>query len=393
MDKKKISIIGSGTGGCLTTSTLLKNPNLEITWYSDPNIPALSVGEGSFPFLPSSLYSDWGASYEILDSLDATIKKGIRKMNWGGSGDFNHDFPAGITGIHFNASKYQSFIIKNAPLRNITIIKEHIDNPLDLDSDHIINCTGYPNPNDSDYHISSYIPVNSVHVVQCHRDIPSLNYLEDTLTMARPYGWVFGIPLKNRYSIGYLYNKDINTLEEVQKDIKEVFKQFNLTPSNKTNSFSFNNYFRKENFSERISYNGNASSFLEPLEATTLSLYNQNANFINSILNNDLNTTKANKLFINSIKQIEGLIMLHYLAGSKYKTPFWEYAQEKAHLCINEISKDPLFKKIIFQSSLCHNPHNIPNVTDVYGTWNPLSYYVNLKGLGIYDKINKLVNI
>jgi hypothetical protein len=86
------------------------------------------------------------------------------------------------------------------------------------------------------------------------------------------YGWVFGIPLQNRISIGYLYNSDINSIEDIKKDIQNVFDEYHLTPSEKTQNFSFNSFYRKNNFSSKVIYNGNASFFLEPLEATSTGL-------------------------------------------------------------------------------------------------------------------------
>jgi hypothetical protein len=86
------------------------------------------------------------------------------------------------------------------------------------------------------------------------------------------HGWVFGIPLQKRISIGYLYNDKISSLEEVKEDVKNTFKEYNLNPSKITNHIKFQSFYRKENFKNRIIYNGNASFFIEPLEATSTSM-------------------------------------------------------------------------------------------------------------------------
>ena len=59
-----------------------------------------------------------------------------------------------------------------------------------------------------------------------------------------------GIPLQNRCSIGYMYNNKINSLEEVKEDVKNIFEEFNLQPSETTNAFSFKNYYRNTNFED-----------------------------------------------------------------------------------------------------------------------------------------------
>jgi hypothetical protein len=386
-NRKKIAVIGKGTGGCLTTSILLRNPNIDIDWYFDPNTPAQSVGEGTFPFFPGHLQEDWGMSYETLSDLDYSIKKGIRKINWSGKGDFVHTFDLGQVGIHFNASKYQSLITKWAPNKGVNLIPQPLTDLQNTSYDHIVDCSGSPK-NLNDYVKCDSIPVNSVYINQCYWEKPEFDY---TLTMARPYGWVFGIPLQNRCSIGYLFNKNINNLEEIKEDINHVFKEFNLIPSNNTKHFSFNNYYKKTNFTNKISYNGNSSFFLEPLEATSLTLVQHNAYLINNIINNQVTPKECNESFIEFIKEIEGMIMLHYLAGSKFKTPFWEFAQYKANLSIIENSKNPKFKDIILNSLKFKESPFDTKILDrnnlLYGAWNPYSYYQNLTSLNLYNKL------
>ena len=65
MNKKRLSIIGRGTVGCLNA---LKFSNLgyDIDWYHDPKKPALAVGEGTDLVLPKFLYKEMGLNYEDL---------------------------------------------------------------------------------------------------------------------------------------------------------------------------------------------------------------------------------------------------------------------------------------------------------------------------------------
>jgi hypothetical protein len=41
-------------------------------------------------------------------------------------------------------------------------------------------------------------------------------------------------------------------------------------PSDKTNHLEFQSYYKKNNFSSKVIYNGNSSFFIEPLEATSI---------------------------------------------------------------------------------------------------------------------------
>lgn len=398
MRKPKIAIIGVGTGGCVSTSLLSRNPNLgEINWFFNPDHPAQSVGEGTTPFFPDMVAQDLKLTYPDLNKIDSTIKTGIRKINWGGTGDFIHNFILGQLGLHFNASKYQELCVKTLPKKGVKIIPKEVHDYTNIDADYIMDCSGTPKDY-SEYNEAKHIPVNSAHIVQCSWEKPEFNY---TLTIARPYGWVFGIPLQNRCSIGYLYNKNINTLEEVKEDIKEVFKQFNLTPTTKTNSLTFNNYYKKENFTSRVSYNGNASFFLEPMEATSIGSTFHNAQLFDAIISKTISVEEANLNYTNIQEQIQAMIMLHYLAGSRFKTPFWEFAQTQARECLSKKVQENHFKDTFFDSYKYLNPLNssysplIPQKTSYhdhpYGTWNSLSFYENMVGLDLYDKINLLI--
>ena len=387
--KNKIAIIGAGTAGSITSTLISQNLPHEVDWYFDPNTPAKSVGEGTSLTFPKFLYEELNVNMvELNSSLDGTYKNGIRKINWGGSGDFIHDFPLGASGVHFNASKFQN-LTQNKIQDRVNIIPSRINSYEDIDATYIIDCSGKP-LSTQDYTYPKSIPVNSTHIVQCFWEKPEFEY---TLTIARPYGWVFGIPLQNRCSIGYLYNKNINTLEEVQEDIKEVFKQFNLTPSSKTNSFSFDNYFRKQNFYDRVAYNGNASFFLEPLEATSIDVIIRNTHLSIDFLRGESTLGEVNIKYQDHLNEIEEMIMLHYLAGSKFNTPFWKFAQERAQITLEKSLNNSRFTRMF--NSLPHSPeipYSFNNGSNLgAGTWPINSYYFNLKELGLLQPLSQAV--
>jgi len=385
---KKIAIIGKGTAGCITAASFFHNTRIEIDWYFDPNSPAQSVGEGSTIGFPEFLRKDLDWTYPHLKSMDGTFKHGIRKINWGGSGDYVHPFPIETTGIHFNASKLQQKIIKKLQDK-VTFIPKEINNYSNIDADHIINCSGKPKDY-KDYNISHGIPVNAAYITQCYWDNPTFDY---TLTMARPYGWVFGIPLQNRCSIGYLYNHNINTEEEVKEDIKEVFKFLNILPSNQTNSLKFNNYYKKTNFTERVTYNGNSSFFLEPLEATSLgTMLHIQVLLLNRMFNGNISINECNLSYLNELQEAEFMISLHYLAGSKFDTKFWKFAKEKAikSFHTNRNKKWEKMYKQVLDLQKMGKTHSEDRKTS-HGQWTIESYNINLKELDLFNKINNLL--
>jgi len=385
---KKIAIIGKGTAGCMS-ATRFAQKDVEVEWYFDPEIKPQSVGEGSNLVLPNRLNEAFAFGPKDFPEIDATIKVGIYKTNWGKSNTpYLHDFPSPHCGLHFSAPKLQEYVEKklsgHVNIKSENVLAENID------ADFIVDCSGKPKSYET-HSFSEYIPVNSVYVTQCYWDYPAFNY---TLTIARPYGWVFGIPLGNRCSIGYLYNEDINTLEEVQLDVQNVFDEYNLKPSATTNSFSFKNYKHRDNFKDNISYNGNSSFFLEPMEATSFSTVDVVNTISERLWTNQVNKDQADRDYNAIIDATESIIMLHYSVGSSFSTDFWDYAEERGKKCIE--NSDDSFKFMLKNSSDTNGlgtysdyfaaPNFLtasPEMSATYSSWWEGSFAQNVKGLGV----------
>jgi tryptophan 7-halogenase len=359
---KKVSVVGRGTAGVVSMLTLLKpkewpknadNFQCEIDWYFDPNIKTQPVGEGTgliiMTYLATHLHLDW----EQLAQFDVSPKQGIYYHNWGKK-DYFHEFPLGNSAMHFNAVKFQEYMFERfANNPKVNIIESNITSHNQADGDFVIDCTGRPKELTDEYIIPDYIPVNSVHVTQCYWNAVAFYH---TKTIARPYGWVFLVPLNNRCSVGYLYNKSINTLDDIKLDVQNVFDEYNLTPSVDTNSFSFLNYYKKKIFDGRSIYNGNKAFFLEPMEATSIdSMINIQRMFLRKTPQVNL---KLHRWFIET----EFIIMMHYSVGTKWPTDFWEYAQDRGMRCLASFKWD---------------------MQTQYSTWGARNLRRNLIGLGI----------
>lgn len=386
---KKLAVIGAGTAGSQTILHLVKHfPDYEIEWYFDENIPTQSVGEGAPLNLPRNMSQNMGFNYhEHLPQVDGTLKTGILKQNWGEKNNsFFHEFPAPQVSMHFNAKKLQKFIYNNLK-EKISIHNEKTSHNI-IDADYIVDCSGTPS-DFVEYRDAEYIPVNSVYITQCYWDKPKFDY---TLTIARPHGWVFGIPLQNRCSIGYLYNNNISTIEEVEQDVKQVFDEWSLQPSEDTNWFSFKNYYKETNFTERVCFNGNASFFLEPLEATSTAVMDNIQRSVYDIIKGNIDIVKANERYTNQITEIQNMISMHYFAGSKFNTEFWAHAQNLGKNCIeNVMSKDSRFVEMYVNILQKRNIDECYGTNYEYGTWWVGSFVQNIQGLGIQQKLNQAV--
>ena len=84
-----IMIVGGGSSGWLCAAYLARKP-----WYSNTqmavkisvvessDIPPIGVGEGTFPSIRSTLTTIGIDEREFLSECSATLKQGIRFVNW-----------------------------------------------------------------------------------------------------------------------------------------------------------------------------------------------------------------------------------------------------------------------------------------------------------------------
>jgi hypothetical protein len=289
-----------------------------------------------------------------------------------------HTFPMPNSSIHFNAVKLQN-LLRELNKDRVNFINKNI-NINDIDADYILDCSGKPN-NFDDYKKAKYIPVNTAVVKQCKWDYPKYYY---TLCIAAKYGWVFGIPLQDRISFGYLYNRNINNKKEILDDLDEIINTYSLKSNKDFNYIEFNNYYRKKNYTKNIFYNGNKSFFLEPMEATSLATIDDINRDVFDLIYKNRTVKQVNDRYDNWFKEVQDVITLHYLAGSRFKNEFWSYAENLAKECINKKSKK-------YEDILNNYKNNNYQIHGNYGTWGVHSFRQNIIGLGLENKIEKLI--
>jgi len=380
---KKLAVVGRGTVGCMTAAHFLRHTDYAIDWIYDPAIIPAAVGEGTTLNFPRALQENLMFDSNDMITLNATPKVGISKRNWGTSEkEFLHPFPIGAVGIHFSAVTFQDYVFEKLKANSrINLIEKNVNERYGIDADHVIMCTGSPTEFGEEYRLAEHIPVNAAFVSQCPWDHPRFSH---TLTYAMSWGWVFGIPLQNRCAIGYIYNDKFATEEQVKEEVAELLKELNLVPSVQR-SIKFNNYFKKNNFSERVVYNGNASFFLEPLEATSTGLAHQINLMAADVFNSKTTAERANFGYANLINEIEGMISLHYFAGSSYKNDFWTYAESLGTKKISQLlSKASPFSKMIITALTSTSAFD---TNGEVGTWTLHSWKYNIKELGITEKL------
>ena len=381
---KKIGIIGGGTAGALTAFVLSKVSKLKVDLYLDPEIKPQSVGEGANYFLASELnLKNYFDNDALVNKLGGTRKFGINKIDFNGAGEFMHEFSFGSHSLHFDSEKLRNYILNDFPL--INVIEKNVKSFDDIDADFKWDCSRFTDINEDEFNIMEGIPVNSSYITQCYWDSPKFEY---TNTIAMKHGWVFMVPLQNRCSVGYIYNSNISKEEDVKEDVKKIFEKYNLNPSEETNSVSFKNFYRKENFTWNTGYNGNASFFAEPMEATTIGNVITTAQQAIHVIFDSAHAATMNKKYLKEQKNTENMIAFNYLMGSKHNSEFWKFAQYNSEKFLREnFKKEDVASIVKFYENLKNNTFSNTDKEPYIGTWPGSSWYQNIKGFDAYNKL------
>lgn len=89
-----------------------------------------------------------------------------------------------------------------------------------------------------------------------------------TEAIAMKYGWVWKIPLQDRYGCGYVFDSNHITEEEARKEVTDWLGYEPEWPRKK--ALTFNSGYLKEPWKKNVVSTGLAASFIEPLEATAI---------------------------------------------------------------------------------------------------------------------------
>ena len=355
----KISIVGAGNAGCFTALHYACHAaGVEIELIHDPNISPEPVGQATVLDPPSLLYYAMGFDW-FNNKVHATPKTGVVYEGWGKVNEkVSNPFPANHVGMHFCPSEMQKSILNSGLFK---VVEDDVD-PKEVDADYVFDCRG--KPEDFSNYDELKNPINAVILGKPNWDVTCLW----TRAVATPDGWTFVIPtLKDSPSyngcVGYLYNSDITSKEDAEKNFLEMF---DVEISGYLN---FNNYVAKDPVvDDRIFLNGNRLFFLEPLEASAIQTHLEWARYVfDIVLTGSIQMEDGKRNMRTYIERVQNFILWHYHFGSKYDTPFWEYARTLTF-------KDANFNMFLQQTA----PSSTP-----YAYWDSLQFKSWQEGMTI----------
>ncbi len=253
----------------------------------------------------------------------------------------------GHISFHFNATKLAARFKEIGLERGIdvfenTITNVHLDQDsnvtsLDLDNgsnivcDFVFDCSGFHRLiigktfNSKWKSYKDFLPTDSAipFFLDMTEKIPPY-----TEAIAMKYGWMWKIPLQNRFGCGYVYDSSLISEDEAIKEVEEFLGFVPHYPRKDKGGFSFSPGAFEEPWQNNCVAVGLAANFVEPLEATSLwvSMVELTEIFASpDFLTNNCPEIREefNKIIVNMNDDILNFIYFHYMSLRK-DTPFWD---------------------------------------------------------------------
>jgi len=364
---KDVGIIGVGEATTPNVISFLQNLNIDIldlikncditikngisfdNWNGDNKKYFHAFDEKVLEFSVSNIF-DYGCNdfflkklikdklsfdeYLFAPKLSYENKVNFDKINWA---------------IHFNTNKLSEYLEKIAEKRNIKIIDGNYKNVIQdengfikkivLEDDRefevtfVFDCSGFHRVlignlyNEKWVSYSKHLPMK--------RAIPF--WLESENDKIRPYttctamkyGWIWNIPLQSRIGSGYVFDSDYINEDQALKEAEEFYgRKLEIRKIIDFNAGKFENYWVKNCMAV-----GLASSFIEPLESTSLFLTVMQLSTFKQFLNELENPSECgvklyNKLVSINMEDTMNFVYLHYMTKRK-DSIFWEEFREK----------------------------------------------------------------
>lgn len=386
---KKIVIVGAGTAG-LAAAAMMKsywNNNVDISLIYDASKGNISVGESTTPIFRLLLAHLGVSTKQLIKDIGgkATIKLGINFKNWIPNTDYFHGFAEVNSDIGTNTSaiysipagefnggmNYNSAVttIPNKPfedygyamhidtkvfceyitdrLKNrVKFIDDRVENVIVQDNkitqiecknsgiieaDLFVDASGFNSVlfrhlNPKWHDTSDVLPIDRAipqQVPYDFKETPAFTTCEATKN-----GWIWQIPIGDRFGTGYLYSSKFTTDEEAQNDYdKWLREKFNVELETDRIIRYKPGYYEDYWIGNCLAI-GLSSGFIEPLEATGIQIIIQQIQefmIINSTLKNlEYNRTIVNKGNRTLYKDIIDFVALHYCTN-RTDSLFWNY--------------------------------------------------------------------
>lgn len=393
-------------------------PEYKTTLIQSKELGIIGVGEASTPHLVTFMKNLDLDIPQVVLRTNGSIKNGINFVNWNGDGKrYFHSFKEEVTNtsvdnsfthdcidyyikmliqdgrpleefvyahnlsyknridfehlqwsLHFDATRLADYLEEVGKERGIEVIDDsYLDAEVNengniktlilknqkVDVDFVFDCTGFHRQLIGKLYkqkwisFSKHLPMKKAipFWIDTQTDIEPY-----TSCIAMKYGWVWHIPLYHRTGCGYIFDSDYIDVEQAKKEAEEYFGQ--SLEIRKIIDFEAGMY---ENFwVKNCMAVGLSSSFLEPLESTSLWITCQQLelfrHFTNDLfLNRDRSLSQFNKIITTSVDEVMQFIFLHYYT-KRQDSDFWREFKDKNEIPPKLIDRIEAIKDANFRS-------------------------------------------
>ena len=337
----KIVIVGGGTAGWMTASTLVKAyPDWDISLYEDSKTPSVGVGESTTQYFRQWVHYLGLKDEEWMAACNATYKCSVRFHDSHKKGDIPWQYPFGpprldihdvdywfyyakkygwsrdkfakdysyaaacvdanklpednkywdskrYAGFHFDAVLFAEWLRDNYAIpRGVKHIKRNLKKKPKADI--VFDCTGFKSQfNDSPWvSMSDYLPNNSAVVTRIGYQDKENQLKPTTDCTALNNGWVWNVPTYDRIGTGYVYCDKFCTDKEAIDEFRNHLAD-NVEPDVGVYSDKMFRTIKWDTGRRMEAWNGNVISiglsagFIEPLESNgVLSIHNDLLTFL-----------------------------------------------------------------------------------------------------------------
>jgi tryptophan halogenase len=431
-----VLVLGGGSAGLLASLTLRRMvPGLRVTMVRSREIGVIGVGEGTTAVFPKHLFETLGIPKErFYREAEPTWKQGIRFL-WGERGDYFYDFgfqydlrfegmekatgyyagedcddlnvtcammrrgrafQTGPLGKPLIKGEY-AFHIENAKLVNclenlaaeygVEVLDDtlcgvsagpdgvgtlHFESGAAMSADWYVDASGFRaeligrHLEEEFVSFSGGLFCDRAVIGGWHRTDEPLQAYTTAETMDS--GWCWMIEHENFINRGYVYGSSFISDE----DALEEFLRVNPRVSNTPRVVKFRSGRRRRNWVGNVIAIGNASGFVEPLEATALAQIIFGSGWLAHILKESggrpspQDIDRYNLEMGRAWDEIRDFLALHYKFNTLRDTGFWKHCRSETSLGNFQGFFDAYSRIGPSENLVKHLPH-VPNIYGIEG--------------------------
>ena len=391
----KIVIVGGGTAGWMTASTLVKAyPDWDISLYEDSKTPSVGVGESTTQYFRIWTHYLGLKDEEWMEACNATYKCSVRFHDFHQKGDDSWQYPFGpprndifnadywfyyakkgswsngkfardysyaaacvdnnkfpednkywqtgkFSGFHFDAVLFANWLRDNyAKPRGVKHIKRNLKKKPKADI--VFDCTGFKSQfNDSPWVDVDYLPNNSAVVTRIGYQDKENQLKATTDCTALKNGWVWNVPTYDRIGTGYVYCDKFCTDKEAIDEFRthladNVEPDVGVYSDKMFRTIKWKTGRRKESWKDNVISMGLSAGFIEPLESNgILAIHNNLLTFLRVMDDRENITQYMRDTYNNSCNQafdeFASFIGIHFSLTQRNDTPYWQHISDMCY--------------------------------------------------------------